>query len=154
VAGAEVTTFVSGNNFLEAVDREALASFDVVVVDYLMPGLNGLETISLLKGKLRPGCAVCLLSGEVEMISDLTDMKLEVRFISKTAAACSEIWEASNKASNPVIADELLQKALMSGVPAFSYGLFWSWNQATEVAFQADQISRSCAQIVLRRPVH
>ena len=152
--GAQVTTFSSGNEFLEAValGGDAWASsFDVIVVDYLMPGLNGLETISLLKGKLNPSCAICLLSGEIEAMSVLVDQSVEVHIISKSRLACAEILDNlpntdfqhnPSAAAEAACCEQLLQQALLTGLPGFSYGLLWKWNTATEAAFQAFQSSR------------
>lgn len=152
--GAQVTTFCSGNEFLEAAELGGDAwasSFDVIVVDYLMPGLNGLETISLLKGKLNPSCVICLLSGEIEAMSVLVDQSVEVHIISKSRKACAEIldtlrentdFQHSPSAAEAVCCEQLLQQALLTGLPGFSYGLLWKWNPATEAAFQAFQSSR------------
>ena len=44
----EVETACSG---IECLDKLAEASFDVVLLDHMMPGLDGLETLAVIRGK-------------------------------------------------------------------------------------------------------
>lgn len=57
--GYSVETATSGAEALEAVARK---SFDAVVLDYRMPGMDGLEVARRLKGRY-PQLAIVLLSG-------------------------------------------------------------------------------------------
>jgi len=62
--GHQVTTTQKA---LEALDLFAAESFDVVITDYRMPGMNGLELIAALR-KIKPGVPLILLSGFVETL--------------------------------------------------------------------------------------
>lgn len=44
----EVETACSG---MECLDKLAASSFDVVLLDHMMPGLDGLETLAVIRGK-------------------------------------------------------------------------------------------------------
>jgi DNA-binding NtrC family response regulator len=57
--GMEVSTTNSGADALELVDDE---TFDVVVLDLKMPGIDGLEALKRIK-KRRPDIQVVLLTG-------------------------------------------------------------------------------------------
>lgn len=56
----EVTIFtaLSGTNALEIVRKEKI---DIIFMDIHMPGINGLETISLIK-QINPNIVICILS--------------------------------------------------------------------------------------------
>ncbi len=44
----EVETACSG---MECLDKLAASNFDVVLLDHMMPGLDGLETLAVIRGK-------------------------------------------------------------------------------------------------------
>ena len=56
-SGSMVETVASGEEALAAVDRSTLP-FDLVLSDYAMPGLNGIETVHAVREK-QPGSAWC-----------------------------------------------------------------------------------------------
>jgi CheY-like chemotaxis protein len=57
--GHSVVTSCGGEDALQRFERE---KFDLVVTDYKMPGMDGVELISRLR-QVRPGAPVILLSG-------------------------------------------------------------------------------------------
>jgi CheY-like chemotaxis protein len=62
--GHRVTVASSGEEALEHIHR---AGFDVVITDYQMPGINGVELIRRIR-VLRPGIPVILISGYAEAL--------------------------------------------------------------------------------------
>ncbi len=70
--GLEVVTAADG---VEAVQRAKQERFDVVVLDMLMPGMSGLET---LKNLLRadPNLKIVLLTGHASVARGIEAMKL------------------------------------------------------------------------------
>jgi DNA-binding NtrC family response regulator len=85
VSGAE-----SGEKALELMARE---TFDVVILDVKMPGLDGIETLREMKKKT-PLTEVILLTGHASMESGIEGMKLG----------------AFDYIMKPVNIDELLEK--------------------------------------------
>ena len=82
--GMDVTTALSGFEALEIIkSRSALATvFDVILVDYDMPGMNGLELVSELR-KLQKDLAlqdivVMVLTGVSKMPGQLVDSGLNI----------------------------------------------------------------------------
>jgi CheY-like chemotaxis protein len=69
-AGLEVVLADGG---LEALDAIHEQEFDLVFLDVLMPGLNGLETLRIL-GRSFPQLKVCMLTAlqEQDLLSQLT----------------------------------------------------------------------------------
>jgi CheY-like chemotaxis protein len=57
-AGIKVVLADSGLQALEAIHEQR---FDLVFLDVMMPGLNGLETLRIL-GRSLPGLKVCMLT--------------------------------------------------------------------------------------------
>ena len=60
-----------GKKALEIVENER---FDVVVLDFLMPGIDGIETLKLLK-KRKPFIEVIILTGHGSVESGLQGMQ-------------------------------------------------------------------------------
>jgi CheY-like chemotaxis protein len=62
--GYAVTAF---NSPKEAIDQFAAGAYDLVVTDYRMPAMNGVEVIQALREQ-RPDIRVVLVSGMVEVL--------------------------------------------------------------------------------------
>ena len=67
----DATGVDSGKKALEIVENER---FDVVVLDVLMPGMDGIETLKLLKKK-KPFIEVIILTGHGSVESGLQGMQ-------------------------------------------------------------------------------
>jgi len=63
--GIEVSTALNGHEAVDAIKRE---SFDVVVLDIKMPGMNGIEALGEIK-KLSPDTEVIMLTGHATLAS-------------------------------------------------------------------------------------
>jgi DNA-binding response OmpR family regulator len=59
--GMDVSTVTSVEDALNMVEEE---SFDVVIMDFMMPGMNGFQTLKAIKEK-KPGVQIILLTGYV-----------------------------------------------------------------------------------------
>ena len=70
--GYEVSAVYNGQSAVEAVDE---FDFDIIILDLKMPGLDGLATLKLIKGK-RPGVEVIILTGHGSMESGIDGIQL------------------------------------------------------------------------------
>lgn len=70
--GMEVSTSSSGVEALKKVERE---TYDVIILDLMMPGVDGLEALEVLKAK-RPELQVILLTGHATVEKGIEAMKL------------------------------------------------------------------------------
>jgi DNA-binding NtrC family response regulator len=70
--GMEVATSSSGVEALEKVEKEA---YDVIILDLMMPGVDGLEALKILKAK-KPELQVILLTGHATVEKGIEAMKL------------------------------------------------------------------------------
>ncbi len=61
VRGIEVATTTSAEDALKMVEKE---SYDVVIMDFMMPAMNGFKALKLIKAK-KPEVKIILLSGNV-----------------------------------------------------------------------------------------
>jgi DNA-binding NtrC family response regulator len=68
----EVTTCLSGEEVLEKIKDY---DFDVVILDVLMPGIDGIETLGEIK-RIRPLTEVIMLSGHASLESGIEGMRL------------------------------------------------------------------------------
>lgn len=68
----DVTICLSGENALEMTIEH---DFDVVILDVLMPGMDGIETLGEIK-KIRPLTEVIMLTGHASRESGIEGMKL------------------------------------------------------------------------------
>ncbi|MBW1739727.1 MAG: response regulator [Deltaproteobacteria bacterium] len=68
----DVTTSLSGEDALEKVKRH---NFDVVILDVLMPGIDGIEALREIK-KIKPLTEVIMLTGHASVESGIEGMKL------------------------------------------------------------------------------
>ena len=66
----EITETDSGEAALETMNRQ---TFDVVVLDIRMPGMDGIETLQRIK-KLQPRAEVIMLTGHASMESGIDGM--------------------------------------------------------------------------------
>jgi len=71
-AGYQVETVLSGREALERVDHQ---SFDVVLVDLKMPGLDGMEVLQTMR-KTHPEVIVIIITGYATVESAVKAMKL------------------------------------------------------------------------------
>ncbi len=70
--GMEVVTASSAKEALERIENEL---FDAIILDFMMPEMNGLETIKAIKAK-KPQLQVILLSGQATLEKGIEAMKL------------------------------------------------------------------------------
>jgi DNA-binding NtrC family response regulator len=80
--GMEVATSSSGVEAFKKVEQEA---YDVIILDLMMPGVDGLEALKILKAK-RPELQVILLTGHATVEKGIEAMKLgAIDFLEKPA---------------------------------------------------------------------
>lgn len=64
-AGHEITVFGSGDDLLSALRKGASAPPDVVLLDLIMPGIGGFETLETIrKENLAKGAKIIILSNQ------------------------------------------------------------------------------------------
>ena len=68
----DVTTAFNGE---EAIDKVKNYLFDVIILDVLMPGMSGIETLREIK-KIKPLIEVIMLTGNATMETAIEGMKL------------------------------------------------------------------------------
>lgn len=61
-------------NGLEALEQVKAADFDVVLLDVLMPGMNGIDTLKEIK-KIKPRAEVIMLTGHASVEAGIEGMK-------------------------------------------------------------------------------
>ncbi len=68
----DITTAISGNEALEIIKKQ---DFIVVLLDVLMPGMDGIETLKEIK-KIKPITEVIMLTGHASLQVAMQGMKL------------------------------------------------------------------------------
>jgi DNA-binding NtrC family response regulator len=92
--GMEVATSSSGVEALKRVEKE---SYDVIILDLMMPGVDGLETLKILKEK-KPDLQVILLTGQATVEKGIEAMKLGAMDFLEKPADLSQLTEKIKKA--------------------------------------------------------
>lgn len=92
--GMEVATSASGAEALEKVEKE---SYDVIILDLLMPGIDGLNALKILKAK-RPELQVILLTGHATIEKGIEAMKLGAMDFLEKPADLNQLTEKIKKA--------------------------------------------------------
>jgi DNA-binding NtrC family response regulator len=92
--GMEVSTSSSGSEALKKVEEE---SYDVIILDLMMPGVDGLEALKILKEK-RPELQVILLTGHASVEKGIEAMKLGAMDFLEKPADLSQLTEKIKKA--------------------------------------------------------
>ncbi len=106
--GLNVDTAVNGEEALRKVEEGV---YDAVVLDMLMPGMDGLETLKRLK-RTRPDFQVILLTGHASLSQGIESIKLGAfDFLEKPAdldALLAKVQEA--RAKRLILVDEAREK--------------------------------------------
>jgi DNA-binding NtrC family response regulator len=92
--GMEVATSSSGVEALEKVEKEP---YDVIILDLMMPGIDGLEALKILKAK-RPELQVILLTGHATVEKGIEAMKLGAMDFLEKPADLNQLTEKIKKA--------------------------------------------------------
>lgn len=92
--GMEVSTSSSGSEALKKVEQEA---YDVIILDLMMPGIDGLEALKVLKEK-KPELQVILLTGHATVEKGIEAMKLGAMDFLEKPADLSQLTEKIKKA--------------------------------------------------------
>ena len=95
--GLKVNTAASGEDAVKKVDGQ---NFDLIILDLAMPGIDGLETLKLIKAK-QPDTEIVMLSGQGSIKTSMEAMRLGAEdFIEKPvdiAELMTKISEAKSK---------------------------------------------------------
>ncbi len=70
--GMKVNTATSGEDAVAKVESQ---SFDLIILDLAMPGIDGLETLKRIKAK-QPDAEIIMLSGQGSIRTSIEAMKL------------------------------------------------------------------------------
>jgi len=92
--GMEVTTTTSAR---EAIKKVEEGSFDAVILDLMMPEMDGLEVLQTLKQK-KPEIQVILLTGHGSVAKGIEAMKLGAMDFLEKPAEIKELTEKIKKA--------------------------------------------------------
>ncbi|MFO7557289.1 MAG: response regulator [Desulfobacterales bacterium] len=92
--GMDVTTTTSPKEALKMIEKE---SFDAVVLDLLMPEMNGLETLNIMKAK-NPDLQVILLTGHATVEKGIEAMKSGAMDLIEKPADLKTLTEKIHKA--------------------------------------------------------
>jgi DNA-binding NtrC family response regulator len=92
--GMEVTTALSAKEAIEKVKNE---SFDAIIVDLLMPEMDGLEALEILK-QINADLQVILLTGNATVEKGIEAMKLGAMDLLEKPADLNNLTERIKKA--------------------------------------------------------
>ena len=114
--GMEVTTAESAQKALQEVEK---GGFDAIVLDLMMPGMDGLETLKKIKEK-RPALQVILLSGHATLEKGIEAMKLGAMDFIEKPADINELTDKIRKAKaqKMVLVEEEMESKLKSIINA------------------------------------
>ncbi|MBT8762773.1 response regulator [Desulfohalobiaceae bacterium Ax17] len=94
--GLEVATATSGKEALEKIGQE---SYDAVILDMLMPDMDGLETLKSIKAT-NPELQIILLTGHATVKSGIEAMKLGALDFIEKPADIKELMEKIKEAKS------------------------------------------------------
>jgi DNA-binding NtrC family response regulator len=108
--GMEVTTADSAETALAQVES---GGFDAIVLDLMMPGMDGLETLKALKEK-NPDIQVILLTGHATVEKGIEAMKLGALDFVEKPADLDKLTDAIKKAqaNKMVILEKRMEEKL------------------------------------------
>ena len=90
--GLKVTTATNGEDALGSIEKQ---EYDLIVLDLMLPGLDGLETLKRIKAR-QPDAEIIMLSGQGSIRTSIEAMKLGAcDFLQKPV----DIGELMNKIS-------------------------------------------------------
>ena len=92
--GIEVSTATSATEAIRIAENE---SFDAIIVDLMMPEIDGLEALKLIKEK-KPDSQVILLTGHATLDKGIEAMKLGAVDFMEKPADLSQLTEKIKKA--------------------------------------------------------
>ena len=92
--GIEVSTANSATEAIRIAEKE---SFDAIIVDLMMPEMDGLEALKLIKEK-KPESQVILLTGHATVDKGIEAMKLGAMDFLEKPAYLSQLTEKIKKA--------------------------------------------------------
>jgi len=108
--GLKVNTATSGEDALTLVDDR---NFDAIVLDLAMPGIDGIETLKLLKEK-NPDLEIIMLTGHATVQKGIEAMKLGAEDFLEKPVDLSVLLERISEAKNKriLILEEKSQEAI------------------------------------------
>jgi len=108
--GLKVNTAISGENALTMIDDK---KFDAIILDLAMPGIDGIETLKLLKEK-NPDLEIIMLTGHATVEKGIAAMKLGAEDFLEKPVDLSVLLERISEAKNKriLILEEKSQEAI------------------------------------------
>jgi two-component system OmpR family response regulator len=108
--GLKVNTATSGEDALTLIDDR---NFDAIVLDLAMPGIDGIETLRLLKEK-NPDLEIIMLTGHATVQKGIEAMKLGAEDFLEKPVDLSVLLERISEAKNKriLILEEKSQEAI------------------------------------------
>ena len=94
--GLQVNTVTSGEDALNLIDDK---NYDAIVLDLAMPGIDGIETLKLLKEK-KPDLEIIMLTGHATVQKGVEAMKLGAEDFLEKPVELSVLLERISEAKN------------------------------------------------------
>jgi len=94
--GLKVNTVTSGEDALTLIDDE---NYDAIILDLAMPGIDGIETLKLLKEK-NPDLEIIMLTGHATVQKGIEAMKLGAEDFLEKPVELSVLLERISEAKN------------------------------------------------------
>ena len=94
--GMKVNTATSGEDAVAKVDDQ---SFDLIILDLAMPGIDGLETLKRIKAK-QPDAEIIMLSGQGSIKTSIEAMKLGAEDFIEKPVNISELMDKISEAKD------------------------------------------------------
>jgi DNA-binding NtrC family response regulator len=94
--GLKVNAATSGENALTLIDNQ---NYDAIILDLAMPGIDGIETLRLLKEK-NPDLEIIMLTGHATVQKGIEAMKLGAEDFLEKPVELSVLLERISEAKN------------------------------------------------------
>jgi two-component system OmpR family response regulator len=107
----------NGNQALEKIDE---AKYDVIVLDFMMPGMDGLETLKRIRAQ-KPDLQVILLTGHATVKSGVEAIKLGALDFLEKPAEIEKLTQMikSAKAKRVLLAEQSQKKFVMDALKKY-----------------------------------